>query len=199
MEQLFCLQANNSRHSHRLATFARHLELLVVAPLFVCFVLMSLKEEILGVSMRVVRSAGAILLFCLLYLSFLLLLPHNSPRLSAQTASSGSSISSNSGSVSWDFGPVVAGTVTNVGIQDVCPPAMCDNHDLTVILPSTAATFYKTNTAKLTLKYTWSSTVPTDLDIFSISTTPPAHCPDSPDPSSTAPTHTTLTVPLPFN
>src|SRR5258708_2094948 len=126
--------------------------------------------------MRVVRSTGAIFLVGLLSLSLLLLFTHDSPRLSAQTSSS-SSISSNSGSVSWDFGPVVAGTVTNVGIQDMCPPAMCDNHDLTVILPSPAATFYKTNTAKLTLKYTWTSTVPTDLDIFAISPTAADHGP----------------------
>ena len=92
--------------------------------------------------MRVVRSTGAILLVGLLSLSFLLLLTHDSPRLSAQTASSSSSISSNSGPVSWDFGPVVAGTVTNVGIQDMCPPARCDNHDLTIIVPSPAATFF---------------------------------------------------------
>src|SRR5258708_12263463 len=85
--------------------------------------------------MRVVRSACALLLFGLLSISFLLFLTHDSPRLAAQTTSPSSSISSNSGSVSWDFGPVVAGTVTNVGIQDICPPAMFDNPDFTVTLP----------------------------------------------------------------
>ena len=74
---------------------------------------------------------------------------------SAQTASS---ISSTSGPVSWDFGPVVAGTVTNVGIQDTCPPGVCDNHDLTITLPAPAATFYQTNTVQVTIKYTWNST-----------------------------------------
>jgi len=37
------------------------------------------------------------------------------------------------------------GTVTNVGIQDICPSGMCDDHDLTVVLPAPAATFYQTN------------------------------------------------------
>ncbi len=81
------------------------------------------------------------------------------------SAQTGSTISATSGPVSWDFGPVVAGTVTNVGIQDTCPPGLCDNHDLTVTLPAPAATFYQTNTVQLTLKYTWTSTAPTDLDI----------------------------------
>src|SRR5262249_59028505 len=96
---------------------------------------------------------------------------------SAQSTSS----SSTSRPVSWDFGPVDAGTVTNVGIQDVCPPVMCDNHDLTVVLPSPAATFYQTMTAKLTIKYTWTSTIPTDLDVFAISPSSADHGPGSPD------------------
>src|SRR2546421_12104018 len=95
--------------------------------------------------------------------------PHT-PAAHAQLGTpAASSISSTSGPVTWDFGPVVAGTVTNVGIQDMCPPGMCDNHDLTVVLPSPAASFYTTMTAKLTLKYTWTSTVPSDLDVFAIS------------------------------
>src|SRR6266513_124783 len=85
--------------------------------------------------------------------------------------SSGSSISSTSGPVQWDFQPVIAGQVTNLGVQDVCPPGMCDNHDLVVVLPSPAATFYTTMTAKLTIKYTWTSSAPTDIDIFAISPT----------------------------
>ncbi len=53
------------------------------------------------------------------------------------------------------FAAVGGGTVTNVGIQDICPPAMCDDHDLTIILPASAATFYQAMTARLTFKYTW--------------------------------------------
>src|SRR5947208_1880322 len=79
-------------------------------------------------------------------------------------------ISTSSGPVSWDFAAVVGGTVSNVaGLQDMCPPAMCDNHDLTVVLPAPASSFYQTMTAKLTIKYTWNSTVPADLDVFAIS------------------------------
>ena len=105
-----------------------------------------------------------------------------------------SSISSTSGPVSWDFGPVVAGTVTNVGIQDTCPPGLCDNHDLTIVLPAPAATFYQTNTVQLTLKYTWNSTAPTDLDIFAISPNAADHGPGSPDVTSTGAGEEDLTL-----
>ena len=146
--------------------------------------------------MRLVRSASPIAAATLLFASFLVLwLAHDSSRLSAQAATpSSSSISSNSGPVAWDFGPVAAGTVTNVGIQDTCPPVLCDNHDLTIVLPTSAATFYKTNTAKLTLKYTWNSTVPTDLDIFAISPNAADHGPGSPDDTSTGAGEEDLTL-----
>jgi len=136
--------------------------------------------------MRIVRSPGWVSLVSLLCVAAAALLLHDAPSVSAQTSPPpSSSISSSSGPVSWDFGPVVAGTVTNVGIQDVCPPAMCDDHDLTVVLPSPAATFYQSMTAKLTITYTWKSTVPTDLDIFAISPGGADHGPGSPDDTST--------------
>src|SRR5258708_17124035 len=170
-------------------------QLLVIAPLVVCFLPLSLKRKgFLGVRMRLVRFACAVFLFGLLSITFLPYVTHDSAHLAAQTASTSSSISSNSGPVSWDFGPVVGGTVTNVGIQDTCPPGMCDNHDLTVILPSPAATFYKTNTVKLTIKYTWTSTLPTDLDIFAISPNAADHGPGSPDDTSSGPGEEDLTV-----
>src|SRR5689334_2817406 len=53
-------------------------------------------------------------------------------RLAAQATAS--TISSSSGPVEWDHGVVVAGQVTNLGVQDVCPPGLCDNHDLHVVL-----------------------------------------------------------------
>ena len=134
------------------------------------------------------RSA---LLFTVVSLAALRLPFADSDSLSAQ---SGDSISSTSGSVQWDFAPVVAGQVINAGVQEVCPPGMCDNHDLTVVLPSPAATFYTTMTAKLTIQYTWNSTVPTDLDIFAISPTGADHGPGSPDDTSTGPGIETLTV-----
>jgi hypothetical protein len=71
-----------------------------------------------GQSMRIVRSAGWISLVSLLCAAALVLLLHDTPSVSAQTGPApSSSISSGSGPVSWDFGPVVAGTVNNVGIQ----------------------------------------------------------------------------------
>src|SRR5713101_3417455 len=117
-----------------------------------------------GQPMRIVRSPGWVSLVNLLCVATLVLLLHDTSTVSAQTGPPpSSSISSSSGPVSWDFAAVGGGTVTNVGIQDICPPGMCDDHDLTVVLPAPAATFYQTMTAKLTITYTWTSTVPTDL------------------------------------
>jgi hypothetical protein len=84
--------------------------------------------------------------------------------------------------------------VINEGIQDVCPPGMCDNHDLTLTLPAPAATFYQTMTAKLTITYTWTSTAPTDLDVFAISPNAADHGPGSPDDTSTGAGQEILTV-----
>jgi len=137
--------------------------------------------------MRVVRSLCtilALLVWCNLHNMY----------LAAQTAASGSTISSSTGPVDWDFNSVAAGTVMNVGIQDTCPPVMCDNHDLTIVLPAPAASFYTTNTAKLTLKYTWTSTAPTDLDIFAISPNAADHGPGSPDVMSTGAGEEDLTL-----
>src|SRR5258707_12879644 len=124
----------------------------------------------------------------------------DTPGAWAQVASPPSStISSSSGALVWDFGPVGGGTVVNEGIQDICPPVMCDDHDLTVVLPAPAATFYQTMTAKLTFKYTWTSTLPTDLDIFAISPNAADHGPGSPDASSTGPAEEDLTVTDPID
>src|SRR5712691_318097 len=150
--------------------------------------------------MRIDRSMGLITLVTLLSAAALVLLLHGTPSVSAQTGSPpSSSISSTSGPVSWDFGPVVAGTVTNVGIQDNCPPGMCDNHDLTITLPAPAATFYQTNTVQVTIKYTWNSTAPSDLDVFAISPNAADHGPGSPDDTTTGAGEEdlTLTDPLP--
>src|SRR5207245_8723629 len=105
-----------------------------------------------------------------------------------------STISSSSGPLAWDFAPVSGGTVINVGIQDICPPGLCDDHDLTVVLPAPAATFYQTMTANLTFQYTWTSTLPTDLDIFAISPSGADHGPGSPDSTSTGTGQEVLTV-----
>src|SRR5437879_1820616 len=148
-----------------------------------------------GQLMRLVRSAGWIVPVSLLSVFALTVLFHNMPAVSAQTGPPpSSSISSSSGPVSWDFAAVGGGTVTNVGIQDICPPGMCDDHDLTVVLPASAATFYQTMTAKLTIRYTWTSTVPTDLDVFAISPSGADHGPGSPDDTSTGAGIEVLTV-----
>jgi hypothetical protein len=110
-------------------------------------------------------------------------LSSTAPTVVAATPTSGT-ISNTSGPVSWDFAPVVGGTVVNVGVQDICPPGVCDNYDLTVLLPAPVATFYQTMTAKLTIQYTWNSTLPTDLDIFAISARGDSG-PGSPDDTST--------------
>jgi hypothetical protein len=150
--------------------------------------------------MRIVRSVKWMVVVSLLSGSVLTLLFHHTPSVSAQTGTPpNGSISSNSGPVSWDFAAVVAGTVTNVGVQNVCPPGLCDNHDLTVVLPAPAATFYQTMTAKLTIRYTWTSTVPTDLDIFAISPSGSSHGPGSPDDTSTGPGEEDLTVTDPID
>jgi hypothetical protein len=113
--------------------------------------------------------------------------------------SSGDSISSTSGPVEWDYLPVVAGQVTNLGIQDICPPGLCDNHDLRVVLPSPAATFYTSMTAKLTIKFTWTSAAPTDIDVFAISPTGADHGPGAPDGTFTGAGEETLTVTDPLD
>ena len=109
------------------------------------------------------------------------------------------SISTSSGTVEWDHGPVVAGQVINAGVQDVCPPGLCDNHDLNVILPAPAATFYTTNTATLTIKFTWTSSAPTDIDLFAISPAGADHGPGAPDGLFTGPGNETVTITDPLD
>ncbi len=111
----------------------------------------------------------------------------------AASPSSGS-ISSTSGPVAWDFAPVEAGTVVDSGMAQRCPPGICDNYDLTVVLPAPSAPLYQTMTAKLTIRFTWTSTVPTDLDVFGIDPRGSAHGPGSPDDTSTGPGEEILTL-----
>ena len=132
----------------------------------------------------------------LLLLSALALLP--SSKAHAATPAAGT-ISPTSGSVSTDFAPVVAGTFTNVGVQDICPPGICDNFDLRISLPAPAATYYATNTVKVTIKYTWTSTVATDLDVFAISPHAADHGPGSPDDTSTGAGEEDLTLTDPID
>jgi hypothetical protein len=125
-------------------------------------------------------------------------LSSTAPTVVAAAPTSGT-VNNTSGPVSWDFAAVGGGTVVNVGVQDICPPGICDNYDLTVVLPAPAATFYQTMTAKLTIKYTWTSTLPTDLDIFAISPRGNDSGPGSPDDTSTGPGEEDLTVTDPID
>jgi len=150
--------------------------------------------------MRGIRFCLWISFVVLLFASAAVLLVTDPPRAWAQLGTPPSStISSSSGPLAWDFGPVGGGTVINVGIQDICPPGLCDDHDLTVVLPAPAATFYQTMTAKLIFQYTWTSTLPTDLDIFAISPSGADHGPGSPDNTSTGPGQENLTVTDPID
>ncbi len=150
--------------------------------------------------MKVIRFCLWIPFVVLLLASTAALLVSDPPPAWAQVGTPPSStISSNSGPLAWDFAPVGGGTVINVGIQDICPPVLCDDHDLTLVLPGPAATFYQTMTAKLTFQYTWTSTLPTDLDIFAISPSGADHGPGSPDNTSTGPGQENLTVTDPID
>src|SRR5213592_1795363 len=92
-----------------------------------------------GLLMRGIRFCLWISFVVLLFASAAVLLVTDPPRAWAQLGTPPSStISSSSGPLAWDFGPVGGGTVINVGIQDICPPGLCDDHDLTVVLPAPA-------------------------------------------------------------
>lgn len=158
--------------------------------------LLSIKKTAWIWCVRLIRSPRCIVILGLFWISSLaLLLLSKAGSVSAQTGTPPSStISTTSGPVAWDFAAVVGGTVMNVGIQDTCPPGMCDDHDLTFVLPTPAATFYQTSTVQLTIKYTWTSTVPTDLHIFAISPNGADHGPGSPGDTSTGPGEEDLTV-----
>ena len=144
--------------------------------------------------MRHVRSLCWSLFVVLFCASLVIWVFRTTPVALAQGTPPSSTISTSSGPVAWDFGPVGGGTVVNEGIQDICPPGLCDDHDLTVVLPASSATFYQTMTAQLTITYTWTSTLPTDLDIFAISPNGADHGPGSPDDTSTGPGMEVLTV-----
>src|SRR5258708_7895407 len=153
-----------------------------------------------GELMRIVRYTGLITLVSLLCVATLVLLLHHTPSVSAQTGPPpSSSISSSSGPVAWDFAAVGGGTVTNVGVREIGRAVMGDDHGWTVVLPAPAATFYQTMPAKLRMKYTWTSTVPTDLDIFAISPSAADHGPGSPDDTSTGPGEEDLTITDPID
>ena len=142
--------------------------------------------------MRILRTG-----FGALAVTVALASPSHPTHLEAQATAT--TISSSSGAVEWDHGPVFAGQVTNLGVQDVCPPGLCDNHDLTVVLPAPASTFYSTNTATLTITFTWTSAAPTDIDLFAISPAAADHGPGAPDGTFTGPGNETLTITDPLD
>src|SRR5258708_19740155 len=88
-----------------------------------------------------------------------------SPAIRTRAATPPSGTISSGGTVSWDFAPVVGGTVIDVDLIEAnCPAGPCDNFDLTVVLPSTSTTFYHPNTRKLSIHYSSSTSLPTPLD-----------------------------------
>ena len=116
-----------------------------------------------------------------------------SPGARSATPAAGS-ISTAAPTVNVDFAPVVAGTYTDVGIQNTCPTLVCDNFDVTVVLPQAASTFYAANTAKLSIHYTFTSTVDSDLDIFAISPNGASHGPGAHDITATGVNYEDLVV-----
>src|SRR6266850_1526138 len=145
--------------------------------------------------MRIVRTGCGALVVTVA----LVVLASPLPRIHLKAQTTASTVSSSSGPVAWDHGAVVAGQVTNLGVQDICPPGLCDNHDLGVVLPAPAATFYTTNTATLTIKFTWTSSAPTDIDLFAISPAAADHGPGAPDGTFTGPGVETLTITDPLD
>ncbi len=110
----------------------------------------------------------------------------------AATPPSGS-VTSTSGAA-WDFAPVVAGQFTDTGVEEVCPPGVCDNYDLTVVLPQPAAQFYVANTATLTIHYEWTSSQPTDMDVFVFGPNGAKYGPGSPDGTFTGPSASDIVI-----
>jgi hypothetical protein len=145
--------------------------------------------------MRIVRTGCGALAATVALIA--LASPLHRTHLKAQATAT--TISSSSGPVEWDHGAVIAGQVTNLGVQDICPPGLCDNHDLNVVLPAPAAPFYTTSTATLTIKFTWTSPAPTDIDLFAISPAAADHGPGAPDGTFTGPGYETLTITDPLD
>ncbi|HEV3231361.1 MAG TPA: hypothetical protein VG245_03815, partial [Candidatus Dormibacteraeota bacterium] len=113
----------------------------------------------------------------------------------ASTPSSG--VISGAAPTIWDFGPVEGVTgVSNVTgpVGQQCPPVLCDNYDLTVVLPQADTTFYATHTATMLIKYTWNSTLPTDMDIFAYAPDGTQSGPGNPDATSTGAGEEDLTL-----
>ncbi len=117
------------------------------------------------------------------------------PDMRSRAATPASGTISNGGMVSWDFALVVGGTVIDINpIEANCPPGPCDNFDLTVVLPAPAPIFYQNNTGKLSIHYSWTSTLQTDLDLFAFSPTGAKHGPGSPDTTATGPNFEDLVI-----
>lgn len=102
--------------------------------------------------------------------------------------------------VSWHFYPVIQSSpLAGSGLEVQCTPqstatvpSYCDNFDLTVVLPSGFNT--STETATLKIDYTWTSTAPTDMDVYAIGPDGSDNGPGSPDNISTGPGEEILTL-----
>jgi hypothetical protein len=107
---------------------------------------------------------------------------------------SGGAIDTSGTPVQWSFAPVVGTGVDPV----LCPTPTCDKYALTVVLPTTdAATYYQSNTVKLSITLTWNNTVPTDLDLDAVSPSGTVYGPGNPDDFITGQENLTITDPQP--
>ena len=84
----------------------------------------------------------------------------------ASTPVSGTVGPTDGSQAAWDFAPVAGAGLGGTPIEVACAPGECDKFALTVKLPEADATFYRTHIATLKIHYTWTSSTPTDLDVF---------------------------------
>jgi hypothetical protein len=103
----------------------------------------------------------------------------------AATPATGTVGPSSGTSTSWDFAPVGPGASSSGTVEGACLPVYCDSYDLTLTLPQPDGQFYSGYRANLKIDYTWTSTAPTDLDLFAFAPDGTESGPGSPDDTST--------------
>ena len=88
-------------------------------------------------------------------------------------------------STAWDFAAVSGGGLGGTPIEVVCAPGQCDKFALTVALPQADATFYKSYTATLRFRCSWTSTLASDIDCFAFDPSGGETGPGKPDTTGT--------------
>ncbi len=112
----------------------------------------------------------------------------------AATPPSGTLGPTNGAVIEWDFASVGPGVSSGGTVESLCAPVYCDGFELTIALPQPDADFYTNHIAKLTITYTWTSALPTDLDLFVFAPDGTESGPGTPDNTSTGPGIEVLTV-----